>query len=178
MKAAVRWIRYNAKKYGIDTNKIASLGFSAGGQLSAFLGNTNNLVKFEGNIGNLNHSSQINAIIDIDGILAYIHPESGEGDDRKSTSAATYWFGFSKDENPELWHEGSALTYAGKNSPPTLFLNSSVDRMHAGRDDYRKKLDAFGIYSEVYTFENSPHSFCLLSPWFGPTVEYIDGFLK
>ena len=177
LKAAVRWIRANAKKYEIDTNKIASMGFSAGGQLSALLGNTNNLPKFEGSIGNLKKSSKINAIIDIDGILAYIHPESGEGDDRKSISAATYWFGFSKNENPELWHEASALTHAGKNTPPTLFLNSSVDRMHAGRDDYRKKLDTFGIYSEVHTFENSPHSFCLLSPWFEPTVEFIDKFL-
>ena len=177
LKAAVRWIRANAKKYEIDTNKIASMGFSAGGQLSALLGNTNNLPKFEGSIGNLKKSSKINAIIDIDGILAYIHPESGEGDDRKSISAATYWFGFSKNENPELWHEASALTHAGKNTPPTLFLNSSVDRMHAGRDDYRKKLDTFGIYSEVHSFENSPHSFCLLSPWFEPTVEFIDKFL-
>ena len=177
LKAAVRWIRANAKKYEIDTNKIASMGFSAGGQLSALLGNTNNLPKFEGSIGNLKKSSKINAIIDIDGILAYIHLESGEGDDRKSISAATYWFGFSKNENPELWHEASALTHAGKNTPPTLFLNSSVDRMHAGRDDYRKKLDTFGIYSEVHTFENSPHSFCLLSPWFEPTVEFIDKFL-
>lgn len=177
LKATVRWIRANAKKYEIDTNKIASMGFSAGGQLSALLGNTNNLLRFEGNIGDLKHSSKINAIIDIDGILAFIHPESGEGDDRKSTSAATYWFGFSKNENPELWHEASALTHAGKNTPPTLFLNSSVDRMHAGRDDYRKKLDTFGIYSEVHTFENSPHSFCLLSPWFEPTIEFIDKFL-
>lgn len=178
LKAAVRWIRANAKKFGVDTNKIASLGFSAGGQLSALLGNTNNLPKFEGNIGDLKHSSQINAIIDIDGILAYIHPESGEGDDRKNTSAGTYWFGFNKDENPDIWNEASALTHAGKNSPPTLFLNSSVERMHAGRADYQKKLDQFGIYSEVHTFENSPHSFCLLSPWFEPTVAYIDGFLK
>ena len=178
LKAAVRWIRANARKYGIDTNKIASVGFSAGGQLSALIGNTNNMAQFEGNIGDLNHSSKINAIVDIDGILAFIHPESGEGNDKKSTSAATYWFGFGKDQNPELWHEASALTHAGKNSPPTLFLNSSVDRMHAGRTDYQAKLAQFGIYSEVHTFENSPHSFCLFSPWFEPTVAYIDIFLK
>lgn len=178
LKGAVRWIRTNAKKYKIDPNKIASLGFSAGGQLSALLGNTNNMEKFEGNIGELKRSSMINAIIDIDGILAFIHSESGEGNDQKSTSAGTYWFGYSKDANPEIWNEASALNYAGKNSPPTLFLNSSVDRMHAGRDDYRKKLIEFNIYSEVHTFENAPHSFCLLSPWFEPTVAFIDGFLK
>jgi len=75
----------------------------------------------------------------------------------KSISAATYWFGFGKYENPKLWQEASALRHAGKNTPPTPFLNSSFDRMYGGRDDYRKKLDTFGIYSEVYTFGNSPY---------------------
>ena len=178
LKAALRWIRANAKTFNIDTNKIASLGFSAGGQLSALLGNTNNLPQFEGTQGNLNHSSQVQAIIDIDGILAYIHPESGEGDDSRSTSAATYWFGYSKTEKPELWQEASALTYAGKKTPPTLFINSAVDRMHAGRADYIKKLEAFNIYAEVQTFEGAPHSFCLFEPWFEPTVEYVHNFLK
>jgi pectinesterase len=178
LKAAIRWIRANAKTFGVDTNKIASLGFSAGGQLSALLGNTNNIEMFEGAENNLNHSSQVQAIIDIDGILAFIHPESGEGDDSRATSAATHWFGFNKKENPELWQEGSALTYAGKNSPPTLFINSAVSRMHAGREDYKNKLAAFNIYCEVQAFDNSPHSFCLFSPWFDPTVAYIHGFLK
>jgi pectinesterase len=61
---------------------------------------------------------------------------------------------------------------------PLLYLNSSVDRMHAGRDDYRKKLDVFKIYSKVHTFDASPHGFCLFEPWFTPTVDYIDQFLK
>ena len=34
----------------------------------------------------------------MDGLLAFIHPESGEGDDSKRISAATNWFGFSKTE--------------------------------------------------------------------------------
>jgi pectinesterase len=178
LKAAIRWIRTNAHLYHIDTQKVVGLGFSAGGQLAALLGNTNHIQSFEGSLGNLNHSSTLQGIIDIDGILAYIHPESGEGDDSRNTSAATNWFGYSKTEKPDLWNAASALTHAGKNSPPTLFLNSSVDRMHAGRDDYRKKLDVFKIYSEVHRFDASPHGFCLFEPWFTPTVAYIDQFLK
>jgi pectinesterase len=178
LKAAVRWIRANAPQYHVDANKIASLGFSAGGQLASLVGNTNGVQTFEANEGITGVSSDVQAIVDIDGIVAFIHPESGEGDDSKRTSAATYWFGYGKDENPTIWKEGSALTYTGKNTPPTLFINSSVDRMHAGRDDYRKILEANHIYSEVHTFKDSPHSFCLFTPWFDSTVEYVDHFLK
>ncbi len=34
-RRAVRWVRYNAEKYGIDKNKIAVMGSSAGGHLAA-----------------------------------------------------------------------------------------------------------------------------------------------
>jgi hypothetical protein len=65
-----------------------------------------------------------------------------------------------------------------KHASPILFINSGVDRMHAGREDYIKKLKEYNIYSEVKTFEGAPHSFCLFDPWFQPTVKYIDDFLK
>lgn len=178
IKAALRWTHEHATEYNIDTSKIAVLGFSAGGELAAFMGATNTISKFEGNNCNLNTSSFVHAVIDIDGILAFIHPESGEGDDSKRVSAATNWFGYSKTENPSLWQDGSPLTHAGKYTPPTLFINSSVDRMHAGREDYIKKLKKYNIYSEVKSFEDAPHSFCLFDPWFQPTVKYVDDFLK
>ena len=178
LKSALRWIHANAKKYDVDTNKIAVLGFSAGGQLAALLGVTVGNSKFEGNECNLKSSSAVNAIVDLDGTLSFVHPESGEGDDSKKTSAATYWFGYSKKENPKLWEEASPLTYVGKNTPPIIFINSSVDRMHAGRNDFIKVLSESNIYSEVKTFPDAPHSFPLFDPWFEPTVKYIDDFLK
>ena len=178
LKSALRWIHANAKKYNVDTNKIAVLGFSAGGQLAALLGVTVGDEKFEGDECNVKSSSSVNAIVDLDGTLSFVHPESGEGDDSKKTSAATYWFGYSKKENPKLWEEASPLTYVGKNTPPTIFINSSVERMHAGRNDFIKVLNENKIYSEVKTFSDAPHSFPLFDPWFEPTVKYIDEFLK
>jgi pectinesterase len=178
LKSALRWIHANAKKFDIDTNKIAALGFSAGGELAAFLGVTVGSKKFEGNECNLKSSSSVNAIVDLDGTLSFVHPESGEGDDSKKTSAATYWFGYSKKENPKLWEEASPLNYVGKNTPPTIFINSSVDRMHAGRNDFIKVLDENHIYSEIKTFSDAPHSFPLFDPWFEPTVKYINEFLE
>jgi pectinesterase len=120
----------------------------------------------------------VHAVVDIDGTLSFTHPESGEGDDSKKISAATWWLGYAKKDSLALWEEASPLTHAGPHTPPTLFINSSVARMHAGRDDYIKILDQYKIYSEVKTFENAPHSFCLFDPWFQPTVTYIDDFLK
>ncbi len=34
-RRAMRWVRYNAEKYGIDKNKVAIMGSSAGGHLAA-----------------------------------------------------------------------------------------------------------------------------------------------
>jgi pectinesterase len=178
LKRALRWVIQNADKYQIDTAKIAVLGFSAGGELAAFLGTTVGDPKFEGYIRPKEQPAPVHAVIDIDGTLSFTHPESGEGDDSKKISAATYWLGYAKKDSLALWSEASPLTHAGPRTPPTLFINSSVARMHAGRDDYIKILDQYKIYTEVKTFENAPHSFCLFDPWFQPTVTYIDDFLK
>jgi len=178
LKAAIRWVRAHTQQFNIDKSGIAVAGHSAGGELAAFLGTTNGEIEFEKNECNKNLSSHVNAIIDIDGILAFIHPESGEGDDSKRTSAATNWFGFSKTENPSLWQQASPLTHVDAATPPTLFINSEVERMHAGRDDFIKVLNRHHIFSEVKKIDKAPHSFCLFEPWIKPTVNYIDNFLK
>jgi pectinesterase len=178
IKSALRWIRGNAQTYNIDTAKIVVAGFSAGGELAAFMGATNGKAEFEGADCNLEYPGAVQAVVDIDGILSFVHPESGEGDDSKRISAATNWFGYSKKDNPGLWEQASALTHAGKNTPATLFINSAVERMHAGREDYIKILNQYNTYSDVKSFEGAPHSFCLFDPWFEPTVKYIDEFLK
>jgi len=178
LKAALRWIHANAKKYNVDTAKIVVSGFSAGGQLAALIATTNNDSLFEGTKCNIKYTSNVQVLVDMDGILSFTHPESGEGDDSKRTSASTYWFGYSRKDNPILLDEASALTHVDKNTPPTLFINSGVDRMHAGRTDFIKVLDRNKVFSEVKTFEKAPHSFPLFHPWFEPTVKYIDEFLR
>ena len=71
----------------------------------------------------------------------WLHPDGKEGDDSKGISAGTYWFGYSKAENPKLWEAASPLSYVSAQTPPTLFINSAVPWMHAGREDYIKVLD-------------------------------------
>jgi len=77
-----------------------------------------------------------------------------------------------------MWLVASPLTYVSSATPPSLFLSSSVARMHAGRTDFINVLDQYHIYSEVHGFDDAPHSFPLFDPWFDPMLKYIDGFLK
>ncbi|HRZ97030.1 MAG TPA: alpha/beta hydrolase, partial [Paludibacter sp.] len=48
IKAAIRFVKDNAERYGIDTSKIAIEGESAGGQLATLVAMTNNVAKFDG----------------------------------------------------------------------------------------------------------------------------------
>lgn len=176
VKNAIKFIKDNAKKFNVDPNKIVVLGCSAGGQMAALIGTTNNDVTFEDPKFKSKSSSKVNAIINIDGILAFKHPESQEGE------MASFWLQGSYEENPENWNNASALSHTDKNTPPVLFINSSFDRFHAGRDDMIAILNQNKIYSEVKTIKDSPHSFWFFQPWFdemiGCTVQFLDKIFK
>lgn len=175
LKAAVRWMRANATRFRIDTSRIACFGGSAGAHLASLLGATNGLSLYDGcNTSNSGHSSDVQAVLNIDGILSFIHPDA---EPEKGGPSSTKWLG-SIEENYERWKEASPMEYAGKNTPPFLFVNSSQPRFHAGRDDFIKILDQYGTYSEVHTLEGSPHAFWLLDPWFEPTLQISEAFLK
>ena len=172
VKKAIQHIRKNARKYNVDPDKIAVLGCSSGGQMAALTGTTNGNKNFEENGTNNKTSSNVQAIINIDGVLAFKHPESIEG------KVAGLWLGGSYEEKPTVWQQASPLNHTDKNTPPTLFINSSIPRFHAGRDDMIAILNKNGIYNEVQTIKNSPHSFWFLNPWFDETINYTAQFLE
>lgn len=173
LKTAIRWMRSNAVKYGIDTNKISVLGCSAGGQLAALLGTTNSNPTFEDKtLGYANHSADVQAVINIDGTLAFHHPESAEG------KASSDWFGGNYAQKPELWEEAAPLNHVSVTTPPFLFLNSSIPRFHAGRTDFIRKTDSLHIYTEVHEFPDTPHPFWFFHPWFKPMMEFMIQFLQ
>jgi acetyl esterase/lipase len=172
VKNAIRFIKDNAGKFNVDPDKIAVLGCSSGAQMAALIGTTNENSAFDDPSNKSKSSSKVNAIINVDGILAFRHPESSEGE------MASFWLGGSYEEKTENWKNASALTHTNKNTPPVLFINSSIDRFHAGRDDMIKILKQYKIYSEVHTLENSPHSFWFFQPWFSQTVDFTTNFLN
>jgi len=178
LKSSVRWLKQNADEYKVDTNRVAILGCSAGGTLAAFTGVTNNNPKFEVKYDTLNISSNVNAIIDIDGILDFTDPaEGGKDNDPEKPSSGKLWFGSSFKENPEMWIEASPLNYFNGKTPPVIFINSSQERFHAGRDEAIEKLQSFNVYFELHTIRDSPHTFWLFDPWFNETSELVLHFL-
>ncbi|KQO21024.1 esterase [Flavobacterium sp. Leaf82] len=171
VKNAIKFIKDNAKKFKVDPDKIAVLGCSSGGQMAALIGTTNGNSAFDDPLNKSKSSSKVNAIINVDGVLAFRHPESSEGE------MASFWLGGSYEEKTENWKQASALNHTDKNTPPVLFINSSIPRFHAGRDDMIAILNQNKIYNEVHTIENSPHSFWFFQPWFNETVQYTTQFL-
>ncbi|MEN3323200.1 alpha/beta hydrolase [Mariniflexile soesokkakense] len=176
IKSAIRWMRANANKYGIDTNKIAISGCSAGGQLAMLVGLTNGIDDKEGNHGNFGFSSDIQAIIDIDGVVNFMAPTSLNLN-RKYNSPDIEWLGGSFYEKPEIWKDASSIYWANEKSPPILFLNSGFPRFHAGQDELIGMMTDWGIYTEVHKFNEEIHTFWLFHPWVNQTVNYIDNFL-
>lgn len=155
IKDALRFFKRNNTLFYLDKKKIAIGGNSAGAQLATLVG----------------VQSKVRAIVNIDGIVSFIHPESEEG------SYASYWFGVNKSQDFKIWKQASPLEYAGKNTPPILFINSSQPRFHAGRDDMIKILQRNHIYLEIHEIRDSPHSFWLVQPWFDETLRYTIDFL-
>lgn len=171
LKAAVQWLKQQAGKYGIDTAAIATLGCSAGGQLASLMGNTNGNTFFDAVNTKGKYSSNIHAVVNIDGILAFKHPESEEG------QVAAQWLGGTWEEKPEVWINAAPLTHINPQSPPFLFVNSSIPRFHAGRDDMIRKMDEWGIYHQTKTFPHTPHTFWFFNPWFNEMMDTIVTYL-
>lgn len=155
---AISFIKNNAERFNVDTSKIAILGQSSGAQMASLIGTK--------------YNTEVNAIINIDGVLAFHHPESTEG------KYASLWLGGTYKEIPEIWNDASALFHTNEKTPPILFLNSQHDRFHAGRNDMIGILNKHKIYSRVETIPDSPHTFWLFEPWFDKTVQYTLDFLN
>ena len=177
LKASVRWLRANAKRFGIDAKRIAAIGASSGGHLVALLGATNDMPGFEGNGGNQNFSSRVQSVIDIDGTATFIDPGNVEKEIKGPYDTNTRLTGFTFAQNPEIWREASPITHVNKKSSPVLFLNSSSFRPFQQREEMSAKLNILNILSEIVVIPDTPHPFWLFHPWFEATVLNVEGFL-
>lgn len=181
IKNSIKWLKKNALQFKIDTNKIAVLGCSAGGQLASLVGFSVNENDFEDYENYPGYSSKVRAIVNIDGLLDFLGKESEEFDenpDPQNPRSAHRWLGASHLDDPELWKKASGINYVTQESCPIAFINSSIPRFGAGKDATIEKLKEYNIYYEVHIIKNTPHPFWLFHPWFNETVKHVSEFLE
>jgi len=174
LKAAVRWMRAQASKYKIDPARIAALGGSAGGHLVGLLATTSQLERFEGEGGNPEQSSAIQAAVVLGGGMDYVTPFL-EDPDRPAPNMLLF-FGGTYQEMSEFYADASAVTHVDEHTPPFLFLDGEFDLPGERYVTTRKKLDALEIPNEFVVMKGGKHGCWNNEPWFTPMIADVVDF--
>lgn len=182
IKTAVRWARSHAADYGIDPDRIAVAGCSAGGQLAALTGITNGSARHEGNGEWADTSSDVQAVVNIDGITTFVSDYNiADARERLATKGKkpvnAQWLGGMPDEARDNWDEASAILWVTDRSAPVCFINSDLPRYRDGRDSIMPILRDHGIATEKHLVHSPIHPFWFFHPWFTPTVRHATAFL-
>lgn len=162
-KSAMRWVRSHAKEFGIDPNRIAAGGGSAGGHLAAFVG----LVE------GLDAADDDHAVSPKANALLLFNPVFDNGPD-----------GWGHQRVKSRYKEFSPFHNISADDPPAIvFLGDSdslvpVETAHA----FQKQMEADGVKCEVLIYEGMPHGFFNYGKYDGKpyyeTVLASDNFLK
>lgn len=130
IKAAIRYLRGNAEKYGYRSDKIVIWGSSAGAHLAALVGTTNNDSYLEGNLGNYTkESSSVQAIVDYYGptnFLTILDQSTPHGISVRAP-ALELLLGKPVKEVPELARKASPVFQVDSTDPPLLIVHGDQD---------------------------------------------------
>lgn len=157
-KAAIRWLRANANEYKINPQKIGVTGASAGAHLSLLIGLTSPSDNLEGNEGNPNQSSRVQAVVNIFGPTDLVREyETAPG----AVGFLKAFFNATPDEAKEQYLAASPITYVSKDDPPVLTLHGDKDALvppeQAKLLDERMK--AVGATHELLMLPEQGHGF-------------------
>lgn len=130
IKAAIRYLRANAKKLNIDPNRFVIAGDSAGGHLAALVGLSNGDSYLEGTLGNhLETSSDIQAIVSLFGAhnLTSILAQSTPHGLNVRKPALELLFDGPIEERQNLATLASPVHYVNERSIPILLIHGDQD---------------------------------------------------
>ena len=129
-KAAIRFLRANAQKYGYRSDQIIIWGASAGGHLAALTALTNNDKEMEGNVGNhLNESSSIQVILDFFGpsnLLSILDQSTPKGLSVR-IPALTLLFGKPVEQATDIARKASPVYQVDPTDPPLFIVHGDQD---------------------------------------------------
>jgi endo-1,4-beta-xylanase len=121
---AMRWIRANAARFGIDPDRIGAHGHSAGGHLAVMLG----VADPKGNFAPdflPEVSGRANAVVG----LAPPTDFMSWGNDRGEKSGPAGLLDGPENTLEERKRRASPISYVSKDAPPFLFIHGALDRV-------------------------------------------------
>lgn len=171
VKAAIRFIRANAAKYGIDTSFIAITGSSSGGHLAALAGTSNGVknnkvnnevADIEGELGQFTKfNSNVHAVIDWYGPTNFlIMDECGSSFQHNGIkSPESTLIGGEIQKNKDKVALANPITYVTENNPPFLIFHGNKDPLvpHCQSEKLHEILEAKGIQSELVIIPGGKH---------------------
>ena len=168
VKGAIRHLRANADKYGLDTSFIGITGYSSGGHLSAMAGVTNDekthtssdiTIDIEGNVGgNLDQSSSVDAVVDWFGPVDMARMENCETV-KGADSPEAVLMGVAPAESPDMVALISPITYISESTVPMLVIHGNSDSVvpYCQGEYFSEALKKVGKLSDFITVEGGEH---------------------
>lgn len=134
VRAAVSWIRANARELGVDPRRIGMLGYSAGGHLALLSALSQNGPK---------DASAVQAVVSAGGPTDLTT--------LLDVSPLHQFLGKTRSESPELYRLASPIEYASASAPPTLLIHGEYDLIVPKEQSERlfEKLKALGAPVEL-----------------------------
>jgi acetyl esterase/lipase len=170
-RAAIRWLRASAAKYGFDPKRVGVWGGSAGGHLVALLGTAGDMTRWDTVGGNTDQSARVQAVCDYYGptdLLAARTP----GGSRGAESPVGRLLGGPVDEREDEARQASPVRYVTADDPPFLILHGEQDETVS--IEQSEILDAAlkkaGVETTFIRVKNAGHGF---RPGSDPSPEEI-----
>ena len=155
VQRAVRWVRANAAKYGVNAEHIGAFGHSAGAQLAALLGMEDTRDNSDPALAK--YSSRVQAVVDVSGPTDFTTMKDPEG-----VAFLASFLGAEYAKHPEIWQDASPAFHVSKKDAPFLIVHGTKDEsvpIEQAQELY-DKLHAVGVpvtllkVDDVHTFEN------------------------
>lgn len=163
-KTAIRFLRANAEKYGLDPDGIGVWGSSAGGHLVSLLGTSGDVKELEGPDLYRDQSSRVQAVCNYYGPtdLLKMGEQSGSSsriDHDATDSPESRMLGGAVQEKADVARLASPITHVTKDDPPFLTVHGDSDPVvpvQQGKS-LHEALQKAGVESELYIVKGGGH---------------------
>ena len=163
-KAAIRWIKGNAKELGLDASKIAVWGSSAGGHLVSFLGTSGDVKSLEGTLGkHTDQDSKVTCVVNFFGPENFLTMVTQKSTVDRTTPdyPEALLLGGRVQEKQEAAKEASPVTHISAGDAPFLTAHGTEDPLvpYEQATELDAALKKAGVESLLITMTNGGHGF-------------------